>query len=98
MCVGFVRAAADGSGEPRLASLIEDLSLQDADFRTWWAERHPSYQATGTKTLTHPDTGPYALDWQVLRTLDDSQLLMVMTAPPESPSLDILHKLDGEAL
>jgi transcriptional regulator with XRE-family HTH domain len=98
MCVGFVRAAADGSGEPRLASLIGDLSLQDADFRTWWAERHPSYQATGTKTLTNPDTGPYALDWQVLRTLDDSQLLMVMTAPPESPSLDILHKLDAEAL
>lgn len=97
MCVAFVRAAAHGTSEPRLASLIGDLSLHDADFRTWWAERHPSYQATGTKTLTHPNTGPYPLDWQVLRTLDNNQLLMVMTAPPQSPSLDILHKLDHEA-
>jgi transcriptional regulator with XRE-family HTH domain len=96
ICVGFVRGAADGSGEPHLAALIGELSLQDADFRTWWAERHPSYQATGTKTLTHPGTGPYTLDWQVLRTLDDNHLLMVMTAPPGSNSLDILHKLDAQ--
>jgi UDP:flavonoid glycosyltransferase YjiC (YdhE family) len=96
MCVGFVRGALDGSGEPHLAPLIGELSLQDADFRTWWAERNPSYQASGTKTLTHPDTGRYTLDWQMLRTLDDSQLLMVMTAPPGSSSLEILRKLATE--
>jgi len=96
MCIGFVRGAADSADGPHLASLIGELSLRDADFRTWWAERHPSYQAAGTKTLIHPDTGPYILDWQVLRSLDDSQLLMVMTAPAGSPSLDILHKLDAK--
>jgi hypothetical protein len=95
MCVGFVRGAADSSGEPHLAAIIGELSLQDADFRTWWAERHPDYQAAGTKTLTHPDTGPYTLDWQVLRTLDD-QLLTVMTAPSGSDSLYVLRKLAAQ--
>ncbi|MFJ5842482.1 transcriptional regulator, partial [Streptomyces shenzhenensis] len=43
--------------------------------------------------LTHPATGDYPLDWQVLRTPDEQQLLMVMTAPPESDSLDVLRRL-----
>ncbi|MER5915278.1 helix-turn-helix transcriptional regulator [Streptomyces sp. NPDC001982] len=96
ICVGFVRAAAAGLSEPKISSLIGDLSLRDPDFRTWWAERHASYQTAGTKNLTHPDTGPYTLDWQVLRTLDDHQMLMVMTAPPGSHSLDVLRRLDPQ--
>jgi transcriptional regulator with XRE-family HTH domain len=91
--VGFVRAAAGAPSEPRLANLIGELSLADADFRTWWAERHPSYAAFGTRTYTHPLTGPYLLDWQALRLPDDDQLLLVMTAPPDSGSLDVLHRL-----
>ena len=93
LCVGFVRAAAGAPTEPRLAHLIGELSLIDPDFRTWWAERHASYTAFGTKTLTHPLTGPFALDWQVLRLPDDDQILMVMTAPPDTSSLDALHRL-----
>lgn len=93
ICVGFVRATTNGHSEPRISSLIGELSLTDPDFRTWWAEQHTSYQTTGTKQLTHPDTGDYALDWQVLRTLDEQQLLMVMTVPPESDSLDALRRL-----
>ncbi|MGI5438980.1 helix-turn-helix transcriptional regulator [Streptomyces shenzhenensis] len=92
ICVGFVRATTDGHSEPRISALIGELSLTDADFRTWWAEQHTSYQTTGTKHLTHPDTGDYALDWQVLRTLDEEQLLMVMTAP-DGDSLDALRRL-----
>jgi hypothetical protein len=72
--VGFVRAAAGAPSEPRLANLIGELSLADADFRTWWAERHPSYAAFGTRTYTHPLAGPYLLDWQVLRLPDDDQI------------------------
>jgi transcriptional regulator with XRE-family HTH domain len=93
VCVGFVRAAADRPGAQRMAELIGELSVRDKDFRTWWAERHASYQMFGTKTLTHPATGDYDLDWQVLRTADEDQTLMVMTAPPGSAGLQALHTL-----
>jgi transcriptional regulator with XRE-family HTH domain len=91
-CVGFVRADTGAASEPRLAQLIGELSLSDADFRAWWAERHASYAASGTKTLTHPLTGPYTLDWQVLHLPDDDQILMVMTAP-DAASLEALHRI-----
>jgi transcriptional regulator with XRE-family HTH domain len=79
--VAFVRAAAPS--EPRLVHLIGELSLSDTQFRTWWAERHVSYATFGTRTCTHPLTGPYTLDWQLLRLPEDDQLLMLITAPPE---------------
>jgi len=86
--VAFVRAAAPS--EPRLFPLIGELSLSDTEFRTWWAERHASYATFGTRIYTHPLTGPYTVDWQVLRLPEDDQLLMVMTVPPE-----ILHRLNS---
>ncbi len=92
--VGFVRAATPY--EPRLANLIGELSLWDTEFRTWWAERHVNYAASASRTYTHPLTGPYAPDWQALRPPNDSQLLIVWTAPPHSHSLDILHKLNPD--
>jgi transcriptional regulator with XRE-family HTH domain len=91
--VGFVRAAAPT--EPRLVNLIGELSLSDTEFRTWWAERLVSYAASATRTFTHPLTGPYALDWQVLRLPEDDQLLMVLTAPPDTGSLEVLQRLGG---
>ena len=89
--VGFLRAAAPS--EPRLVQLIGELSLSDTEFRTWWAERHVSYTAFATRTFTHPLTGPYTLDWQILRLPEDDQLLMVLTAPPDTRSLEALHRL-----
>jgi transcriptional regulator with XRE-family HTH domain len=95
ICVGYVRAAAEGEDAPRLAELIGELSLRDPDFRTWWAERHASYQTHGTKTFAHPTAGRYPLDWQTLRTTDEHQTLMVMTAPADSNSLAVLRQLDS---
>jgi len=94
ICVGYVRAAAEGQGEVALSELIGDLSLRDPDFRTWWAERHANYHSHGTKTLSHPRTGEYTLDWQTLRTSDKHQTLMVMTAPAGSRGLEVLRQLD----
>jgi transcriptional regulator with XRE-family HTH domain len=95
ICVGYVRAAAEGHDEPRLSELIGDLSLRDPDFRTWWAERHATYQSHGTKTLIHPAVGQYTLHWQTLRAPDSQQTLMVMTAPAGSHSLEVLRRLDA---
>jgi len=95
ICVGYLRAAAEGHDEPRLAELIGDLSLRDPDFRTWWAECRATYLSHGTKTLTHPTSGQYKLLWQTLRTPDSQQTLMVMTAPAGSHSLEVLRQLDA---
>jgi transcriptional regulator with XRE-family HTH domain len=93
MCVGYVRAAAEGQNGERLSELIGELSLSDLDFRIWWAEHHANYQTHGTKVLIHPMTGEFQLDWQMLHFGDDHQTLMVMTAPAGSQSLEILHQL-----
>jgi transcriptional regulator with XRE-family HTH domain len=95
VCVGYVRAAADGQIEARLTELIGELSLRDLDFRTWWAEHHANYQNYGTKVLIHPVIGEYPLDWLTLRFGDADQTLMVMTAPEGSQSLKALHQLDA---
>jgi len=95
ICVGYFRAAAEGQGEERLSELVGELSLRDHDFRTWWAEHHANYQTHGTKTLIHPTAGEYPLDWQILHTADESQTLLVMTAPAGSHSLDVLRQLDS---
>jgi MmyB-like transcription regulator ligand binding domain len=90
----LVRSGGGPQGAERfLGKLIGELSLADADFRTWWAERHPSYAAFATRTYTHPLAGPFLLDWQVLRLPDDDQLLLVMTAPPDTGSLEVLDRL-----
>jgi transcriptional regulator with XRE-family HTH domain len=91
--VGFVRAAVAAPSEPRLAQMIGELSLSDPDFRTWWAERFVNYATSGIRTYTHPLTGPYPLDWQLLRLPDDDQILMILTAPPGTGSLEVLHRL-----
>jgi hypothetical protein len=93
--IAWTRAAAEGHDEPRLSELIGDLSLRDPDFRTWWAERHATYQSHGTKTLTHPTVGRYTLHWQTLRTPDSQQTLMVMSAPAGSHGLEALRRLDA---
>ena len=88
--VAFFRAAAPS--EPRLANLIGELSLADPDFRTWWAERHVNYTTFGTRTYTHPLTGPYTLDRQLLLFPEDTHILMVLTTP-DPGSLEALRRL-----
>jgi transcriptional regulator with XRE-family HTH domain len=88
--VAFFRAAAPT--EPRLAHLVGELSLADPDFRTWWAERHVSYTTFGARTYTHPLTGPYTLERQLLLLPEDNHLLMVLTAA-DPASLKALRSL-----
>jgi transcriptional regulator with XRE-family HTH domain len=94
-CVGFLRAAVvESPADPRLIELVGDLSVHDADFRTWWAERNVDYQTFGTKSLQHPVAGAFTLDWQLLRSApDDGQTILVMTAPPDTRSQGALRFL-----
>ncbi|MHA4951529.1 hypothetical protein [Micromonospora saelicesensis] len=46
--------AAKYPDDPRLAGLVEELSVRDPQFRTWWAARTVASLTTGSKTLIHP--------------------------------------------
>jgi hypothetical protein len=94
-CVAFLRmAVAESAAAPRLIELVGDLSVHDADFRTWWAERNVDYHTFGTKALRHPIAGAFTLDWQLLRGAhEDGQTILVMTAPSDARSQEALRFL-----
>ncbi|MFF2775983.1 helix-turn-helix domain-containing protein [Streptomyces sp. NPDC058052] len=94
-CVAQLRMeAAKDPGNPRLAALVGELSVRDADFRRWWAAHHVAVRGVGTKVLRHPVVGELTLDWDTLvPTVDADQQLVVWTAEPGSPSHDALRIL-----
>jgi transcriptional regulator with XRE-family HTH domain len=98
ICVASFRMAmVERPSDPRLAEVVGDLSVHDADFRTWWAERNVDTQMSGTKSLRHPVAGTFTLDWQLLSSPQDGQSMLVMTAPPGTRSHEALRFLTGWA-
>ncbi len=92
-----MESAADSS-EPELARLVGELSVRDADFRTWWAEHRVNDAAYGTKRYRHRLVGDLTLDCDTWSSPDGSgQRLMVLTAEPGSPSDDALRILTSWA-
>ncbi len=86
--------AAKYPDDPRLASLVGELSVQDEGFRTWWAARAVASMSTGRKTLRHPVAGELVLDWDTLTaTTDRDQQLVIWTAAPDSPTAAALRFL-----
>jgi transcriptional regulator with XRE-family HTH domain len=83
--------AAAETDDPNLAHLVGDLSIQDEDFRKWWAEHHVNNASYGTKNYNHPSVGRLTLDCDTWTSPDGSgQRLMVLTAEPNTPSHDAL--------
>ncbi|MHB9863597.1 helix-turn-helix domain-containing protein [Streptomyces sp. YIM S03343] len=81
-------------GDPRLASLVDELSVRDAQFRQWWTEHAVAIRGKGRKTLRHPVVGELTLDWDTLMcATDPEQSIIVWTAEPDSPSCDGLRLL-----
>lgn len=90
-----MEAAADPD-DPELARLVGELSVQDENFRTWWAERRVNSASYGTKQYRHPLVGDLILDCDTWTAPDGSgQRLMVLTAEPGSPSDDALRILSS---
>ncbi|WP_329438297.1 helix-turn-helix transcriptional regulator [Streptomyces canus] len=86
--------AATDPDDPDLAQLVGELSLQDPDFRTWWAEQRVNSASYGTKHYRHRLVGDLTLDCDTWTSPDGSgQRLMILTAEPGSPSHDALRIL-----
>ncbi|MFC8654314.1 helix-turn-helix transcriptional regulator [Streptomyces parvus] len=94
-CVAQLRMeAARDPDNVRLTALVGELSVQDADFRRWWAAHHVAIRSVGTKTLHHPVVGDLTLDWDTLAaTSDTEQQLVIWTAERGTPSHDALRIL-----
>ncbi|MEV5018090.1 helix-turn-helix domain-containing protein [Streptomyces sp. NPDC053780] len=86
--------AAKYPDDPRLIGLVGELSVQDPDFRTWWAAHHVAPLSVGTKVLNHPVAGELSLEWDTLTaSTDPDQQLVVWTAEAGSPTHDRLRIL-----
>jgi len=95
LCVAQLHMeAARDPQDPRLAALVGELSVLDADFRRWWSDHRVAVRSRGTKELDHPVAGELTLDWDTLTWADDpDQQLIVWTAEPGSVSEERLRAL-----
>ncbi|MFJ2865658.1 helix-turn-helix domain-containing protein [Kitasatospora sp. NPDC087314] len=93
--VGMLRLdAGRDPDDPRLASLIGELSLKSADFRRLWAAHGIQDKGHGTKQLHHPVVGRLSLQYETLRPAGEpDQVLVTYHAEPGSGSAESLRLL-----
>jgi transcriptional regulator with XRE-family HTH domain len=87
--------AAYGSMGPRseAGELVRALQKVSAQFRELWDRHEVAKRFADHKTLIHPELGPIELDCQALFTEDQSQALLVLTAPPRTEGYEKLQLL-----
>ncbi|WP_242904004.1 helix-turn-helix domain-containing protein [Actinomadura terrae] len=80
--------------DPRLATLIGELSLHSADFRRLWADHGVHGKTRGRKRFAHPRLGELALDYVAMRAPDDPDMtMMIYSAPTGSDAATSLRLL-----
>jgi transcriptional regulator with XRE-family HTH domain len=81
-------------GDPKLAALIGELSIESEDFRRLWARHDVLEQTHGTKRVRHPVVGELSFAYRNL-TLEDTpdQWLCVLVAESGSPTTERLRLL-----
>ena len=98
--VASLRAAygAGGTSSPA-AALARELVRRSPEFVRLWDTHEVSRRFEDHKVLVHPELGSIEVDCQALFTEDDTQVLLVLTAPPRSEArskLDLLAVLGSE--
>ncbi|WP_149185149.1 helix-turn-helix transcriptional regulator [Streptomyces sp. TRM49041] len=80
--------------DPRLATLVGDLSVRSPEFRSLWAAYDVQEKGHGAKRLRHPLVGELTLSYETLKLPDDHDLsLVTYTAEPDSPAAESLRLL-----
>ncbi|NES30815.1 helix-turn-helix domain-containing protein [Micromonospora terminaliae] len=92
--VANLRAAYGSMGpQSRAGELVRALQKVSPEFAELWERHEVAQRFADHKTLIHPELGPIELDCQVLFTEDQSQALLVLTAPPRSEGYEKLRLL-----
>lgn len=92
--VAMLRAAYGSMGpQSRAGELARALQKVSAEFCELWDRHEVARRFTDHKTLLHPELGPVEVDCQALFTEDQSQALLVLTAPPRSAGYEKLRLL-----
>jgi transcriptional regulator with XRE-family HTH domain len=92
--VANLRAAYGPTGpQSRAGELVRALQKASAEFAELWERHEVAKRFEDHKTLIHPELGPIELDCQVLFTEDQSQALLVLTAPPRTEGYEKLQLL-----
>jgi len=83
--VASLRAAygAMGAGS-RAGDMVRELTRRSPEFARIWDAHEVSRRFEDHKVLIHPEIGPIEVDCQALFTEDESQALLVLTAPPRT--------------
>jgi transcriptional regulator with XRE-family HTH domain len=92
--VATLRAAYGSMGpRSRAGDLVTALEKASSEFASLWRRHEVGQRFTDHKTLIHPELGPIELDCQALFTEDQSQALLVLTAPPRTEGYEKLQLL-----
>ena len=92
--VANLRAAIGTMGaRSRAGELVRALQKESAEFVELWDRHEVAKRFDDHKTLVHPELGPIELDCQALFTEDQSQALLVLTAPPRTEDYEKLQLL-----
>jgi transcriptional regulator with XRE-family HTH domain len=93
--VAALRAsAADTPDDPRLVTLVGELSVKSAEFRRLWARHDVRAKTAGFKRLVSPAVGEVTVSWETFAVASaPGQLLITYFAEPGSPSAEALAAL-----
>ena len=92
--VAGLRAAYGAMGaRSRAGELVRALQAESPEFAALWERHEVAVRFEDHKTLVHPELGPIELDCQALFTEDQSQALLVLTAPPRTDGWQKLQLL-----
>ncbi|GAA2126679.1 helix-turn-helix transcriptional regulator [Streptomyces synnematoformans] len=79
--------------DSRAGHLVRALGKESDEFRQLWRHHEVATRFDDHKTLLHPEVGAMELDCQALLTEDQSQTLLVLSAPPRSEAAEKLALL-----
>ena len=92
--VANLRAAYGSMGKnSRAGELVRALQKASTEFAALWERHEVAQRFADHKMLIHPELGPIEVDCQALFTEDQSQALLVLTAPPRTEADEKLQLL-----